>query len=133
MHWADLCNCLREIAQAVETMEGKRATAEPGELELIETMIRDALLELVRGLCPELELDLVELGERERLILATLGGQRPVPDVLRYLAASMCDGVRRPGSWERGCVAQLFGHDRILDAEAEIEDSYQGPPYREVD
>lgn len=30
-------------------------------------------------------------------------------DVLSYLVRAVCDGVRRPGSWERQCVVQLFG------------------------
>jgi hypothetical protein len=29
--------------------------------------------------------------------------------VLEYLVARVCDGARRPGSWERGVVQQLFG------------------------
>lgn len=31
-----------------------------------------------------------------------------VPAVLRHLACSAADGVRRPGSWERGWVEQAF-------------------------
>ena len=30
-------------------------------------------------------------------------------DVLSYLVRAVCDGVRRPGSWERQCVISLFG------------------------
>jgi hypothetical protein len=39
-------------------------------------------------------------------------GARPdhvVEDVLKHLAQSAADGVRRPGAWERGWVAQAFG------------------------
>lgn len=101
----------------------------------MDETLRASLVELCKGLAHELELELVELDDRPRAILAALGeshGHKDVASVLAYLAHSMADGVRRPGSWERACVAQLFGHDAIALAEEEIEDSYQGPPYRET-
>lgn len=30
--------------------------------------------------------------------------------VLEYLIARVCDGVRRPGSWERGLIQEVFGY-----------------------
>lgn len=33
----------------------------------------------------------------------------PVEGILRYLVASICDGIRREGSWEHQCVLQIFG------------------------
>jgi hypothetical protein len=32
-------------------------------------------------------------------------------EVLEHLIGSMAAGVRRRGSWERGCVQQLFGYE----------------------
>jgi uncharacterized protein involved in tellurium resistance len=101
----------------------------------VDETLRRALHELCSGLALELGLDLVELDDRSRAILAALGeshGHTDVASVLAYLAASMADGVRRPGAWERDCVAQLFGPAAIELAEEEIEESYQGLPYRET-
>lgn len=105
----------------------------------MDETLRAALTELCQDLAYELGLELVDLQENERsqttrAILAALGeshGHKTVASVLRYLGASVADGVRRPGAWERDCVAQLFGHDAIALAEEEIEPDYQGPPYRE--
>jgi hypothetical protein len=36
-------------------------------------------------------------------------GQQTIAKIVRYLVASAADGVRRPGSWERGWVEQAFG------------------------
>ena len=51
----------------------------------------------------------------EQLEYLTVLGRSPAldggspEDVLSYLVRAVCDGVRRPGSWERQCVVQLFG------------------------
>lgn len=123
----------------VELRDSLRALSGAVNLRLehggMDETLRGALHELCKGLAHELGLDLVELEDRPRAILAALGeahGHTDVANVLVYLAASMADGVRRPGAWERDCVAQLFGHEAIELAEEEIEDSYQGMPYRET-
>lgn len=75
----------------------------------------------------------LELAERERRILQTLAAasyHKHVVGVMRYLAASVCDGVRRPGAWERAIVVQLFGDEAIEAAETEIEERYKRPPFR---
>lgn len=36
-------------------------------------------------------------------------GNATLEQVVAYLVSSICDGLRRPGSWERGVVDQLFG------------------------
>lgn len=38
-----------------------------------------------------------------------LGGQGTAEEVLAHLAVSAAEGVRRPGSWERGWVVQGCG------------------------
>jgi hypothetical protein len=46
-----------------------------------------------------------------------MGANATLEQVIEYAVASICDGVRREGSWEAGCVASLFG-----------EWSYEPPP-----
>ena len=56
----------------------------------------------------------LELPEETCKLLETLSPKRrpdAVEFVLEMLASSAADGVRRPGSWERGWVAQAFGYD----------------------
>jgi uncharacterized protein involved in tellurium resistance len=91
--------------------------------------LREALSNVCRNIATELGLDVVELDDRTRAILAALGesqGHTEVAGVLHYLATSMADGVRRPGAWERSSVAQLFGYDAIALAEEEIDGAHQG-------
>lgn len=38
-----------------------------------------------------------------------VGGHGTVAQVVAHLVHSAADGVRRPGSWERGWVEQAFG------------------------
>jgi predicted transcriptional regulator len=37
------------------------------------------------------------------------GYHRSVEGMLAYVAAAIADGFRRPGSWERNVVSELFG------------------------
>lgn len=76
----------------------------------------------------------LELAEKQRTVLETLGtahGYRSAADVLRYLVASVSDGVRRPGAWERQVVLMLFGDEAVQAAQFEIaraelpEDSFE--------
>lgn len=77
--------------------------------------------------------------EDERAILTALGALGPLyPSTeneaavraVQYAVASIIDGVKRPGSWERGLVVQLFGQERVTEAEKHIPEEYKGPPYR---
>ena len=40
-------------------------------------------------------------------------------DALQFLAASVADGMRRPGSWEREVVIRIFGTDFLEKLEPE--------------
>lgn len=58
----------------------------------------------------------IELSKEQRQLLRCLrdsqaigNAEAPLEEVLQYLVASICDGVRRPGAWERQCVLQIFG------------------------
>ena len=69
----------------------------------------------------------IELSTEQRLQLRVLrsspamggseGNRCTLEEILSYIVASVCDGIRRPGSWERGCVASMFGE---WDVEAPI-------------
>lgn len=61
--------------------------------------------------------------EHERVVLEALGrsfGYDNAEGTLRYLVSEVVDGVRRPGSWERGVVMQLFGPDAVDRASFEL-------------
>lgn len=56
----------------------------------------------------------LELSPQEIRVLGSLGqhsyiGSADPGDVLRLLIHHVLDGARRPGSWERGWMIQLFG------------------------
>lgn len=56
----------------------------------------------------------VSLSAEQALYLRALGsssamGGGSLDDIVRYILASVADGVRRPGSWERQCVLSMFG------------------------
>ena len=55
-------------------------------------------------------IDLDDVRQLERLVGQDEGYRAAtVEELLAYLARSIADGVRRPGSWERGVVLQLTG------------------------
>lgn len=71
----------------------------------------------------------------ELLELLTRGEHAPardLPGVLRHLVASAADGIRRPGSWERGWVLQAFGDSFEAHVEPDPECRWQVRPRREA-
>jgi hypothetical protein len=68
----------------------------------------------------------IKLSRRAAGCLAALGkahGYKSAAETLAYIASSVVDGVRRPGSWERQMLYSLFGEDSIAEAEfAELQD-----------
>lgn len=57
---------------------------------------------------------IVEITEEQASSLRRLArawgvGGQTAEDTLRHLVQHVCDGVRRPGSWERQVVLQLCG------------------------
>lgn len=64
-----------------------------------------------------------------QLVLTALGtGMGYSPDQVRsYLVASVVDGVRRPGSWERGVVEALFGPEAVRLAAFELRRDEEDP------
>jgi len=57
----------------------------------------------------------ITLGCAEAHMLETLGGPLSeggsIRDAVAHLIYSAIDGMRRPGSWERGWLVQAFGSD----------------------
>lgn len=58
----------------------------------------------------------IEVSEETVELLEVLARSAAVPtggveEVLRHLAYSAADGVRRPGAWERSWIEQAFGGD----------------------
>lgn len=57
----------------------------------------------------------LELDNEHYQLLKTLcgppHGNESVDEVVRDIAVGFADGVRRPGSWERGCVVQFFSRE----------------------
>lgn len=57
----------------------------------------------------------IELTAEQRRLLRMLrtspamGTDATLEQVIAYILSSVCDGVRREGSWEAGCVASMFG------------------------
>lgn len=57
----------------------------------------------------------IELTAEQRRLLRMLrtspavGPDATLEQVISYIMSSVCDGVRREGSWEHGCVASMFG------------------------
>lgn len=61
--------------------------------------------------------------EVRQRVLTALGvsmGCQDADEVIRFIVASVVDGVRRPGSWERGVVEALFGPEAVRAAAFEI-------------
>ena len=56
-------------------------------------------------------LELLEVLGASYAIGGTASARRPVEAVIAHLVHSAADGVRRPGSWERGWAEQAFGSD----------------------
>lgn len=66
-------------------------------------------------------------------VLATsdaMGGKGSPAEVVSYLIHCATDGVRRPGSWERGWVRQAFGDGREDRLEQDPEVHYYQRPRR---
>jgi hypothetical protein len=67
---------------------------------------------------------LIYLNDYETRVLDALGseafGHTSVELTIAYILSGFVDGVRRSGSWERGCVVQFFGPEPV-EAAAEEE------------
>ena len=61
------------------------------------------------------------------LARANYGVADSVPELLRWLARCAADGMRRPGSWERGWLVQACGDEweQLLEQVPEL-------PYRQL-
>lgn len=70
----------------------------------------------------------LSLPEKTAHLLETLSSQGSVEEVLELLASLVADGVRRPGSWERGWIRHAFGDDFEGRLEVDPEASWRCRP-----
>lgn len=57
----------------------------------------------------------IEVGDEAAALLKVLAGDKEPADALRQLVHHATDGVRRPGSWERPWVCQVFPEEYWSD------------------
>lgn len=93
-------------AHLVRHYRGELATLSPADViaRVAEAAQRQSG---TRTLTLELDASLVETLNALATSTATPGA--PAEVIVLYLLRSMRDGIRRPGSWERQCMLQLFG------------------------
>lgn len=90
----------------VRHYRGELATLSPAD---VMARVAEAVQRATGARTLTLELDGSLVEALEALATSTATPGAPLEVIVMYLLRSMRDGVRRPGSWERQCVRQLFG------------------------